>query len=182
MPDFLVRRAGPEDAGLVARVHLAAWRATYDGLVPDEAAAPSCDERSERWRASFDDPSRPEQVLLVGRAGQAPGGFAAFGPVDNKKLAAAGFGGEVYAVYLLPELQRQGAGRRLMQEAARRLTAQRISSAGVWVLRGNAGARRFYEALGARETGIEGVWPVLDMELPDLAYGWRNLSALAAHQ
>jgi ribosomal protein S18 acetylase RimI-like enzyme len=179
MAPLHIRRAGQGDASLVARIHLAAWRATYARLVPDEAAAGACAERSARWRASFADPESADAVFLAARRGEEPAGFSACGPVDNPKLARAGFRGEIYAVYLLPGLQRQGAGRLLMQAASRHLVSRGILDAGVWVLRDNAGARGFYEALGARETGIEGVWPVLDMKLPDLAYGWRDLSALS---
>jgi ribosomal protein S18 acetylase RimI-like enzyme len=182
MTELIVRRAGRDDARRVAEIHLAAWREAYDGLVPPEAAAPSCEERSERWRASFADPDRDDAVLVVSRPGGAPEGFIACGPVDNAKLARAHFAAEIYAIYILKPLQRQGAGRLLTQAAARHLVSRGMTSAGVWVLRDNAGARRFYEALGATETGIEGVWPVLDMELPDLAYGWRDLRGLAGRR
>jgi ribosomal protein S18 acetylase RimI-like enzyme len=182
MAEFVVRRAGREDAEIVARIHLSAWRETYDTLIPPQAAEPSVEERAARWRASFADASREEAVFLVSRASEAPAGFVACGPVDSQRLAAAGFLGEIYAIYILRRLQRQGAGRMLMRAAARRLLARGLVSAGVWVLRDNLDARRFYESLGAKETGIEGVWPVVGLALPDLAYGWRDLTPLAAHQ
>ena len=180
MHALTVHRAGVEAARRVAEIHLAAWSETYDGLVPPEAAGPSCDERAQRWRESFVDPESDDAVFCVSRPGEAPEGFIACGRVDNPKLAKAGFTAEVYAIYILKGLQRQGAGRLLTRTAARHLVARGMTSAGVWVLRDNHGARRFYESLGATETGIAGVWPVLDMELPDLAYGWRDLRGLAA--
>lgn len=179
MAELRVFRAGLEDAPRIAEIHLAAWRDTYAGLIPPQAAAPSCKERAERWRASFADPSRDDAVFAVSRPGEAPMGFIACGPVDSHKLAAAEFAAEIYAIYILKGLQRMGAGRLLTRAAARHLVSRGMTSAGVWVLRDNAGARRFYEAMGARETGVAGVWPVLDMELPDLAYGWRDLRAIA---
>lgn len=179
MVELIIRRAGAEDARRVAETHLAAWREAYDGLIPLEAAAPSCDERSERWRKSFADASRDEAVFVASRPGESPQGFIACGPVDSLKLAAAGFAAEIYAIYILGSMRRVGAGRLLTQAAARHLLSRGLAGAGVWVLRDNANARRFYESLGAKETGIEGVWPVLDLELPDLAYGWRDLRPLA---
>jgi hypothetical protein len=56
------------------------------------------------------------------------------------------------------------------------------ANAAVWVLRDNLGARRFYEALGGEATGVEGVWSIEGLEIPDIAYGWRDLAGLAAHQ
>lgn len=181
MPDLVLRRADARDADFLAQIHLAAWRAAYAGLVPDAAAERAVAERATVWRASLGDPASAKAVFLAGRAGAAPSGFAACGPADSRKLAAAGFSGEFYAIYLLPGLQGAGAGRTLMQRMAAHLYARGLRSAGVWVLRDNVRACRFYESLGARETGIEGVWPVGGLELPDLAYGWRDLSPLA-HQ
>jgi hypothetical protein len=39
-------------------------------------------------------------------------------------------------------------------------------------------ARGFYEALGAAPVGVEGVWEIEGVALPDIAYGWRDLRAL----
>lgn len=180
MAELIVRRAGPDDASRVAQIHLTAWCETYDGLIPPQAAQPSCAERAERWRESFTDAARDDAVFVVSRPGEAPVGFLACGPVDSARLAGAGYAAEIYAIYILKGLHRQGAGRRLTQAAARHLISRGMTSAGVWVLRDNIVARTFYEAAGARETGIAGVWPVLDMALPDLAYGWRDLRTLVA--
>jgi GNAT superfamily N-acetyltransferase len=180
MGALVIHRAGAGDARLVAGIHLAAWREAYAGLMPPEAAEAGVNERAARWRASFADPSRPEAVFLAARAGETPAGFAACGPVDSPRLAAAGYAGEFYAIYILGRLQRRGAGRLLMGAMTEHLLSRRIYSAGAWVLRDNPSARRFYESLGATETGIEGVWPVCGLELPDLAYGWRDLREFAA--
>lgn len=48
--DFLVRRAGVEDALQIADVHVAAWRETYGPLLP-AGALDSLDagERAQKW-------------------------------------------------------------------------------------------------------------------------------------
>ena len=48
--------------------------------------------------------------------------------------------------------QRQGVGRALMSAVARDLLARGHASATLWVLEGNGSARRFYEALGGRQS------------------------------
>ena len=75
-----------------------------------------------------------------------------------------------------------GIGRALMGVMAEHLIAKGFSSASVWVFRDNPDARLFYEALGGEKTGIDGEWTILGVALPDMSYGWRDLSKLAAHQ
>ena len=75
--------------------------------------------------------------------------------------------------------QRRGLGRRLLARLATHLLDAGCKSAAVWVLRDSASARGFYQALGAEPVGVEGVWEVGGVTLPDIAYGWRDLRALA---
>jgi hypothetical protein len=67
-----------------------------------------------------------------------------------------------------------------MGAMAAHLEERGYRNAAVWVLRDKPGARRFYEALGGEPTGVEGVWSIEGLDIPDLAYGWRDLSRLAA--
>lgn len=55
---------------------------------------------------------------------------------------------EIYAIYLLDAVKRQGIGRRLLRGVFDHLAAQGFASACLWVLTENTAARRFYEALG----------------------------------
>ena len=176
---FQIRSAGKDDEALVARLYLAAWRETYDGLLRD-AAASICSRSAERWRESFDGAAAAKAVFLISRTGEAPAGFVACGPVQHAKLVAAGFAGEMYSLYLLKRIQGEGAGRLLMRTMARHLLSSGIHDAGTVVLRGNAGMRRFLEAMGALETRIEGVVSALDQTFPYLAYRSCDLAFLAA--
>jgi len=47
--DFLVRRAGAEDALQIADVHVAAWRETYGPLLPAGALDSSTPGRAQKW-------------------------------------------------------------------------------------------------------------------------------------
>jgi GNAT superfamily N-acetyltransferase len=73
-------------------------------------------------------------------------GFAASGPPrdEDVPLPAA----EVYAIYVLPESWRRGAGRALLEVATDQWLAQGATTLVVWVLEANAPGRAFYEALG----------------------------------
>ena len=48
----LIRRARAEDAAGIAQVHVASWRSTYPGMVPDSyLIGLSTEAYAERWRA-----------------------------------------------------------------------------------------------------------------------------------
>ncbi|MDN6662863.1 MAG: hypothetical protein L0L26_13665, partial [Corynebacterium variabile] len=65
--DFLVRRAGVEDALQIADVHVAAWRETYGPLLP-AGALDSLDagERAQKWAGII---AGGEEVLVAEDAG-----------------------------------------------------------------------------------------------------------------
>ena len=185
MAEARIRRAGVDDAEIVARLHVDAWRESYAALVPPEAlAAMDVSDRAARWRDIFhaQEDDGASAVFLAMGEDDAPKGFAACGRQRVERVEAAGFAGEFTAIYLLGCAQRRGLGRALMGLMAKHLIAQSFSSASVWVFRDNPDACRFYEALGGEETGIDGEWSVLGVTLPDMSYGWRDLSKLAPHQ
>ena len=56
--------------------------------------------------------------------------------------------GEIFELYLLPEYQGLGFGRRMFDAARRDLTGNRLSGLIVWALADNERACGFYEHLG----------------------------------
>lgn len=183
MSELHIRPAVVDDAPMIAEIHVAACCESYAGLIPPDALASlSMKDQEAQWREILAEPESERAVFLASRAGEKPAGFAFGGPPRSNRLSEAGYAGEVYAIYILRSLQRQGAGRKLMANVAKNLLAQGFDSAGVWVFRDNPDARRFYQALGAVETGLEGDLTWLGVTLPDLAYGWRDLALLSAHQ
>lgn len=173
------REAHSGDAAAIGRVHVAAWRETYAGLLPDSLLADlSAEARSAMWRAVLDDPAVfLGTSVFVAACGEEIVGFGSCGRQRDEGLAQAGFDGEFGAIYVLRSRQRAGTGNRLMGLMARRLLVQGLSGAALWVLRENAPARAFYERLhgavvGERQDEEAGV------VLTEVAYGWRELSAL----
>jgi ribosomal protein S18 acetylase RimI-like enzyme len=79
--------------------------------------------------------------------------------------------GEVDALYVAPEHQGRGVGRRLLSASFERFRAAGAENARVVVLAANAPARQFYELMGGSEAGsVE-----LDEDhelLPATAYLW----------
>lgn len=180
MTEIKLRPAGPEDAGSIADTHIASWRETYAAMMPAETLAGL--DRAEwagRWRANLSDDD-PATAAFLAVDVEGPAGFGFCRPQRSEKLLPLGFSGEITSLYLLRRIQRRGAGRRLLAEMVAHLIAHGCDSAAVWVFREAAHARAFYEAHGAEPTGVEGVWEIYGMVLPDMAYGWRDLRRIAA--
>ncbi|MGK5553122.1 N-acetyltransferase family protein [Actinomadura kijaniata] len=150
--DVEVRRAVPDDADAVARVHVAAWREAYRGVFPD-AYLDGLDprERAATWRGQISDPVR---TVLVAVGGARVVGFASFGPPRDADLG--GDCAELYAIYLEPGRWGGGAGRALMREVLAGL-APGTRRLVLWVLEGNARAIRFYERHGFVPDGARAV-------------------------
>lgn len=174
------REATTDDAQTLAQIHIACWRETYSEMMPAKTLAGlDVGEWAERWRGKLADGDPASSTLLALDEAGAPAGFGHCRRQSSEKLLPLGFSGEITSLYLLRRLQRRGAGRRLLGAMAAHLLSQGCESAAVWVFRDAGHARRFYEALGATPTGIEGVWEIYGMVLPDMAYGWRDLRPLA---
>ena len=148
--------------------------------MPAEAlAAIDLDDWTRRWLERIGS-GEGAQAVFVACEDDAPVGFARCSRQSNPKLVPLGFDGEIASIYLLRRVQRRGLGRRLMERLAEYLISVGCASAAVWVLRDSPKARGFYEALGAEPVGVEGVWEIEGVVLPDIAYGWRDLRALSA--
>ena len=78
-------------------------------------------------------------------------------------------GGELFAIYVLPERQATGIGRRLWQAAAEHLVGLGFEELAIWVLAGNGPARRFSERQGALPFG-ERDFPVGEGIVPEVGY------------
>jgi ribosomal protein S18 acetylase RimI-like enzyme len=85
---------------------------------------------------------------MVADMGEGPVGYARLGDARRRDRGT----GEIYELYLLPEYQGVGLGRRLFGARARRWREGRPRLV-VRALAENAAACRFYRAMGGREVG-----------------------------
>jgi ribosomal protein S18 acetylase RimI-like enzyme len=168
----MVRPAGIDDAAAIAHVHVASWRTTYRGLLPDEFLASLGEEHyTERWTRVIGDGS--SRVFVVDEDGDIVG-FASCG---RERAGEIGFAGELYAIYVLGSAQRLGHGRELVRAAAGALRAMRLEDMIVWVLRDNAAARHFYERLGGAYVRAQPI-TIGTATLEEVSYGWRGLDEI----
>ena len=150
----LVRAARPEDARSVAEVHVASWRHTYRGMLPDDSLERlSVDDREAMWLDAFADPA-PKSGAFVAEVDGRIVGFASFGPSRDEDVPERT--GEVPAIYVDPSVLGTGVGRELFEVATLALRDAGFARATLWVLEENALARRFYEKGGWRWDGAVG--------------------------
>lgn len=160
-----VRRARVEDAAGIAAVHDAAWRNAYRGILPGLELERMVERRGGAWWTKA---IRRQVVVLVLEVDRRIVGYATLGPSRMRTLS---YKGEIYEIYLLPEYQGLGLGRRLFQTARRTLADLKFGGLAVRALRANDAAVGFYRRLGGRmvvETGER----IGDTVLPVVVFGW----------
>lgn len=168
-----VRRAVVEDAPELARVHVASWAETYQGLMPEDflkmMTSPVRQERRQTlWQQTLE--AGEESVFVAEQDGTLVG-FTSGGPGTF-----AGYDAELFTFYLLKSAQGGGIGRALAQTLAADLAVWGYASLMLWVLDVNP-ARAFYEYLGGVVIGAK-TEATLGGELREVAYGWAELGTL----
>lgn len=174
-----IRRARKADAPAIGRVHVETWQSSYAGLLPDSMLAGMSEVRQSAWWSRS-----------LGDAGEARGIFVA----DDEEAGVVGFGscgavrdvpeeldgqeprvGEVYTLYVEPDFQNRGLGRRLLDALFRQLKADGFDVAVLWMLASNP-ARFFYEGMGGAFAG-QRTDTMAGQDVEEMAFVWHNLSA-----
>ena len=202
-----IRPAGLADAASIGAVHVAAWRSTYAGILPDAYLARLSPTRlALHYKAAI---AAGATVMVAAASGPGPKivGFTTASGAGASGAGASGAGasgagasgagasnggaggsrpgrpmglagGEVETLYVLDDFRDQGIGRRLMHAAASQLVLLQCRSAFVWVLRDNPN-RWFYSRLGGQQAA-EGHTQVAGVSLQQLAYCWDPIDRLLA--
>jgi RimJ/RimL family protein N-acetyltransferase len=145
-----VRDAVPADAGEMAEVHVASWRAAYGGLLPPAVLdGLSVAQRTRHWRHVLE-PSSPDRVVVAEIDGRLVG-FAHVGPAHDGDVDPPT--GQLGTLYLLPEIWGTGVGRAVHDAGLRHLADGGFERAVLWMLSTNHRARAFYERQGWTRDG-----------------------------
>lgn len=131
----------------MSAIHCRGWHKTYPGYVPEdylrEAITP------DHWIPLFREQYQTGQGrgLLLYR-GDCPVACCTYGSARAEADSPYAGCGELFSFYTDPAETSRGYGSLLMEETLSRLSAMGFSRCCVFVLRENAGARRFYQRHG----------------------------------
>lgn len=93
----------------IARVHVDAWRTTYCSIIPDEYLANlSYENRESSWRQMLSTAAENQHFIYVAEDGT--GQIIAFANGGLERTSDPIYKGELYAIYIQADYQRQGQG------------------------------------------------------------------------
>jgi ribosomal protein S18 acetylase RimI-like enzyme len=139
-----IRTARVGDEADIASVHDAAWREAYRGVIPGRELEQMIARRgSAWWRVAI----ARRTPLLVLEFSDTVVGYVSYG---RNRVPALGYGGEIFELYLSPECQGCGFGRRMFDASRKDLASHGYATFVVWALADNERAVGFYQRLGGR--------------------------------
>lgn len=175
-----IRRARTVDAPGIGAVHVASWRSTYAGVLPE----PVLTSLSAPDQAGYYDRIiRGGAVVHVAVASGADASRAdaswagrndVVGFITARRRRRGLAEGEVETLYVLDDFRERGLGRQLLNAAIAHLAARGCNTAFVWVLADNP-ARWFYERMGGKRVA-DGTVEVGGMAVPQIAYRWDAIA------
>lgn len=131
---IMIRLATSEDAEQKGRVHYNSWIETYTGLMNDAFLNNMSAEKCISFARKY-----PENTLVAIINNEIVG-FASFGQCMDHGMEEYG---EIIAIYVLKDYQKQGIGKMLMEACLKKLDYYDKYS--LWVLNTNVNAISFYK-------------------------------------
>lgn len=168
-----IRPATAADADAIAEVHVASWRGAYAGLMPQEFLdALDATRRAEGWRGVLACTDWPRCGAFIAEDDAGAAGFAHISP--SRDAGSPDSMGELTSIYVRPTSWGSGDGLSLMSACVRSLSSGGFDAATLWVLDGNARARRFYDLAGWSPDGDERIEQISEFAVREIRY-WRPL-------
>ncbi|MGD2185767.1 MAG: GNAT family N-acetyltransferase [Desulfobacterales bacterium] len=168
---MVIRPSQNYDVPAMSRVYVQTWQDTYLGVVPYgylyAMSAPHLEQ-------GFLNEQQSRQV--VSYVAEDAGGVIGFISGGYERQGDNIYNGEIYALYVLKNHQRQGIGTKLVSALATQFNHFGIYSMLVWVLEHNP-YRRFYERINGiylRNQRLPFAGEVIDVA----AYGWLDTSLI----
>ena len=144
-------------------------RTAYQGIIPGPELDKLINRRGAEW---WEGAIRKGSLISILAFGDTIAGYANYGRNRARSLA---YDGEIYELYLRPEFQRRGFGRRLFAAIRRDLAQSGIKSLVVWALSDNTPANTpavaFFRALGGRPVARSSE-TFGNKSLDKIAYAW----------
>ncbi|GAA0908785.1 GNAT family N-acetyltransferase [Streptomyces thermoalcalitolerans] len=156
------------DCDRVSEIRVRGRQTACRGLVPQSYLdALSVERDAEAWRMRLAQ-NDGSVVNLVAEYGGEVVGWACHGPYRDGEVRTRD--AELHALYVDPVRRGGGIGRALLTEAVRRCVASGPARMFLWVLKENAGARRFCERAGFSADGTEQSFEADGTAVPEVRY------------
>ncbi|RWZ55253.1 GNAT family N-acetyltransferase [Halobacillus fulvus] len=169
-----VRRARFEDAETIANIHVSSWKSTYKDLIDEQDLSNiTLENRIALWETVLRKPVNGQIAFVVENDEKEVVGFVSGGKERTKNY---GYDGELYAIYLLDEYQRQGYGGLLLEAFSKGMKEAGYESLLVWVLTKNPSSE-FYSNYGAIPVEAEQV-TIGQGTYEETAFGWQPIDQL----
>ena len=175
-----IRAITPADISGLAGLHVRCYREANRGILPNDYLAKiKAGGFQGEWERSFTQGVSGEPALERhfvaedSRAGMV--GFISVGPSRDAQLK---YEGEIYRFHVLADYQQRGAGRDLLAASVEFLRKRRMNSLIAWFFEGNAGAKEFFENLGAVSVKLKKDVVIDGTRLVSIPYAWEDLSPL----
>ena len=166
---IVCRPARLADTRAISEVYIDTWRSTYAGTLPDHIlVGMDPDKLSISFARALK--HRSEIIMVVDHPEH---GIIAMGSAGENRDAHSTFAGEVYTLYVHPDVQNKGIGETLVAHLFYALAQAGHNSAVIWVLAPNP-SRFFYERMGGQRAG-ERRKTLWGTTVQEWAYGWTDL-------
>ncbi len=120
------------DIEAVSTIRVRGWQAAYAGIVPQTYLDAMTVEGDAAQRRQWFSQSGRKSRDLVALGDRGPVGWICFGPCRTERPGLRRVG-EVYALYISPDLIGQGIGRILLGEAHTQMRGQGFEASALWV-------------------------------------------------
>ena len=141
-----VRKADCKDLRQISYIHVDTWRDAYRGIIDSYILGKLSYGRSQdNWKNCM---AKLSDYFYVAEKDDIVVGFITGGNLRDEELL---YDAEVYAMYILPEYQKQGIGKMMLDQIVIDFHHEGWKQFLIWCLEKNP-ARAFYESLGGVHT------------------------------
>lgn len=147
MENTIIRRMTIEDAEAVTDVLIDTWKTAYRGIVSDHVLDHQDREMLiGRRKKQYKD-------YIVAEVNGRVVGYCWYVNDNSFSEDRSDIDCEIVAIYVLPETERRGVGRKMFSYAVDDLRKQNREKMVIWCLKENYSGRAFYEKMGGKISG-----------------------------
>ncbi|MCT8137809.1 GNAT family N-acetyltransferase [Anaerobacillus sp. CMMVII] len=174
---MMIRQATADDWKGISQVHVDCMHTAYQAILPSNILDKfTYQDREKRWQKDLPNSIKGGSMNFVALDNQGEiVGFALGGTMRDPRLRI-GYTAEIYGIYVHPEAQGHGFGKKLFESVMEHLASLHHSKVALWTFE-NHPSCAFFEYLNGKEV-YEKNTTIAGKELKECAYGWENISDL----